>query len=31
MDPDHYLKEYDLAPEPELAARLSPQMVNVRR
>jgi radical SAM superfamily enzyme YgiQ (UPF0313 family) len=33
MDPDHYMREYDLAPSGEtaLAARLAPQLVNVRR
>jgi radical SAM superfamily enzyme YgiQ (UPF0313 family) len=32
MDPEHYLREYDLAPSGEmaLAARLGPQLVNVR-
>jgi radical SAM superfamily enzyme YgiQ (UPF0313 family) len=33
MDPDHYMREYDLAPHGEtaLAARLAPQLVNARR
>ncbi len=33
MDPEHYMAEYDLAPEgePAVAARLQPQLVNVRR
>ena len=32
MDPEHYLREYDLAPSGEmaLAARLGPQLINVR-
>jgi hopanoid C-3 methylase len=32
MDPEHYIREYDLAPSGEmaLAARLGPQLVNVR-
>lgn len=33
MDRDHYLREYDLAPSGEtmVAARLAPQLLNVRR
>src|SRR4030095_11785498 len=32
MDPEHYLREYDLAPSGEMAvaARLGPQLVNVQ-
>jgi radical SAM superfamily enzyme YgiQ (UPF0313 family) len=33
MDPDHYLREYDLAPaaEQSAVARLSPQLINLPR